>query len=71
MTVFDFVELCIDRNYCAVEIFDIGNSCSWKGDADEIPYELKGCTVLSYDPINDDCPRLVLNVETGLPWWSY
>lgn len=61
ITVADFINLCTDSKYCKVEIYDDG--IVYTGKLSEIPIEYKTRKVDSFDPIDEDYPKLCLNVS--------
>lgn len=51
MTVYDFLELCIDRGMMTVEIWsNSAEDVLWTGPDDELPEEYEDCELCSFDP---------------------
>lgn len=62
MSVFDFVEMCIERGLFMVELYHLEKGVSvWSGSADEIPDEYLDMEVCSFDPPGND--SMTLNID--------
>lgn len=62
MTVYDFIDLCIEPSFMIVELYSLESGTVWTGYADEIPEEFLECEVGSYDvPTVKD--HLTLNID--------
>ena len=65
ITVYDFIELCIDSSMLEVAIYDIGadEPQIYRGYADEIPDDIMDLTVESFD-VPDNTGVIGINVST-------
>ena len=63
MTVFDFVDLCIEPSFMTVEIYSLdAGAVVWTGHGDDIPEEFLDCEVGSYDVPTKIC-GITLNID--------
>ena len=63
MTIYDFLELCIEPNLLHVQIYDFSSQkVVFDGNGDEIPEELTEAEISSFD-VPDLYGRICLNVE--------
>lgn len=64
MTVEDFMEYSIDEDFQKLHIYDVDKGEEvFEGYVDEIPEPYFEAEVCTFDVINEDSPRLTLNVE--------
>ena len=63
MTVYEFVDLCIDPSILKVEIYSLdAGDVVWMGYGDEIPSKYEDVEIDSYDvPTKKD--RITLNID--------
>ena len=66
ISVLDFRFYCTEASFCQVLIFDLSEGeIVHEGTLQDVPSDLWEYDVCSFDSINEDNPRLVLNIETG------
>lgn len=66
MSVRDFRFYCTEASFCQVAIFDLSDGENiYEGTLYDVPSDLWDYDVCSFDSINEDNPKLVLNIETG------
>lgn len=62
MTVFDFVDLCIEPSFMTVEIYSLERGTVWTGPGDQIPDEFLDCEIGTYDVPTKIC-GITLNID--------
>lgn len=63
MTVYDFVDLCIEPSFMTVEIYSLdAGAVVWTGPGDEIPEEFLEREVCTYDVPTKEC-GITLNID--------
>lgn len=62
MTVYEFLDYCIDARLLTVEIYSLDKGTVWVGDFDELPDEYADAELCSFDvPTKEGC--ITLNIE--------
>jgi hypothetical protein len=63
MTVYDFLDLCIDKGMLTVELYSIDKGETvWEGYGDDIPEEYEYAELGSFD-IPSKADRMTLNID--------
>ena len=64
LTVSEFIRYSIDENWQTFTLYDVDKGEEvFTGTIDDCPYEYLDAEIGSFDLIDKDCPRLVLNVS--------
>lgn len=63
-TIRDWKYYCTEANFCDVQVYgNVRGEIIYTGTLGGIPTCYDNYAVQSFDPVFDDCPYLVLNIE--------